>query len=216
MDFFHSCFPSSTSLWLWCALIYFIQSMMLWLQLFNLTLNRHCYKSYWYKGHLVSINCSRRCHVGRNPGTKHISRPSHQDMLWHSATCPLKWYQRGAQEARAGRASFSSSLQGKLTYWPTNPDMKRSVQLVRSLTMTFPMQERHTTRELLSSLSCTVFWMKNALQKSKQRILPLLLARQPTPRPKGWSFYWEIGFHLAAYESVPVTSSKNCQTSKSI
>lgn len=104
-------------LWLWCALIYFIQSMMLWLQLFNLTLNRHCYKSYWYKGHLVSINCSRRCHAGRNPGTKHISRHIHQDMLWHSATY-LKWYQNGAQVTQASWASFWSSLQktDSLTY----------------------------------------------------------------------------------------------------
>lgn len=42
-------------------------------------LNRHCYKSYWYKEHLVSINCSRRCHVGRNPRTKHISGHIFQD-----------------------------------------------------------------------------------------------------------------------------------------
>lgn len=124
MDLFHSCFPSSAFLWLWCALIYFIRSMMLWLQLFNLTLNRHCYKSYWYKGHLVSINCSRRCHVGRNSGTKHISRHIHADMRWHSATYLLKWHQSTAQETQATRASFWSSL----THRPTNPDTKHCVQ----------------------------------------------------------------------------------------
>lgn len=148
MDLFHSCFPSSAFLWLWCALIYFIRSMMLWLQLFNLTLNRHCYKSYWYKGHLVSINCSGRCHVGRNPGTKHISRHIHQDMPWHSATYLLKWHQSAAQETQATRAPFWSSL----THGPTNPDTKHCVQSVRTLRVTSTKQEGLTQQRHSSLL----------------------------------------------------------------